>query len=687
MLPTISTKPDKHILKPWWDVFTDYISVFMMIIAVFGIYLQVTRESMTCLPCKWVNIKQCKAPATTNITMVYQKHRIASRNKYSSAFCYEKKLHWFAKYFPYLMFVHTIVFMACGKFLFTILSTSSTLENFVTILLKCDDSPWTTRALSETMVGESNPKSFGKAADMRDDGAKPRIEANVLCKKDGEQAKALFEKVKKYRIKVEKGDTIYTVYIWQTVVKITDILLIIIYPIYYVDFIEFSLICEENIAGYSAFTCIYTLANSYKILAWAYIILGVLCFLSCLYTLYWMCTRSLKSYSFETTREESSYSDIPDMVNDFAFMLHLIDQYNPLYTDRFAVFLSEVSEKKLKQMNLDNEWKLEKLSQHITKNVEDKLELHLFKLAGIPNTVFELKELEVLKLEFMRDILIPPMVIQLSNLTEVWLYHTPTKIDPPALSFLGEKLGTLHVTFTHIKEIPRWMYHLKNLHELHLTGTLGSHLTSVIDMLRELKMLKVLYLTNKLTKLPLALLEVCAHLQKLSIKNSGTKLMDLINMRKSFSVQFLHSVEHLKELELIECNLEQIPHAIISVRDLRELDLRGNNLTIIDAIIGFQHLKWLVCLKLWYNKIVHIPIQIGSLSRLQRLYLNNNKIEKIPQELFFCQNLRLLDLSHNMLMSISANVGCLQRLQHFAVTANMVGVGRFGYIDVDLFEF
>lgn len=38
------TQPAYRILKPWWDVFTDYISIVMLMIAVFGGTLQV------CLP-------------------------------------------------------------------------------------------------------------------------------------------------------------------------------------------------------------------------------------------------------------------------------------------------------------------------------------------------------------------------------------------------------------------------------------------------------------------------------------------------------------------------------------------------------------------------------------------------------------------------------------------------------------
>ncbi|XP_058481463.1 volume-regulated anion channel subunit LRRC8A-like [Solea solea] len=653
MLPAIDTKPEKHILKPWWDIFTDYISVFMMLIAVFSIYLQITRETVTCLPCNWVDNKQCKTVPFTNVTADLPTARGISRSRYISNYCYENNVHWFAKYFPYLMCVHTIIFMACSKFLFTILSTSSKLENFVSILLKCDDSPWTTKALSETVVGETDPTSKI---------IKSRIDT-VLSKKDGEQAKALFEKVKKFRIKVEKGDIVYRVYICQTIIKIINVLLIITYPFYYINFIDFNIVCEVFIGGYSTFSCIYTSAKPYRMYVWVFITLGVFCTMICFYTLCWMWTRSLKTYSFESMREESRYSDIPDMVKDFALMLHLTEQYNPLYTERFAVFLSEVSEKKLKQVNLDNEWTLEKLSQHITKDIQEKLELHLFSLSGIPNAIFELKELEVLKLEHMQNLHIPPNISQLSNLTEMWLFHTSAKIDPPALAFLSENLKTLHVSFTDITECPRWICSLRTLIELHLTCTIGATFISATEMLKDLKMLKALYLRNSLTKLPYTVLDVSTHLQKLSINNSGTKL-DLSFGKPIFT--------NLRELELVSCNLKHVPSIIFSLHNLQEIDLKDNNLTSIEAILTNKYPKWLVCLKVWYNNITHIPLQMRKLARLQRLYLNNNNIENVPKELFDCQNLRFLDLSHNKLTSISANVGQLQKLQYFAVTANWI---------------
>ncbi|KAI4816730.1 hypothetical protein KUCAC02_009043 [Chaenocephalus aceratus] len=650
------TQPAYRILKPWWDVFTDYLSVVMLMIAV-------TQDKMICLPCKWVVNKSCETMPVPNVSAAYpaepkgiQYDLDRHQYNYVDAVCYENKLHWFAKYFPYLVLLHTLIFLACSNFWFKFPRTSSKLEHFVSILLKCFDSPWTTRALSETVVEESDSKAHGKLNGSNDkkascvsedveasvpmlqrpksrieQGIVDRSETGVLDKKEGEQAKALFEKVKKFRIHVEEGDIVYRLYIRQTIIKVIKFILIISYTAYYVRYIS----------------------------------LVVVYGLICMYTLCWMLSRSLKRYSFESIREESSYRDIPDLKNDFAFMLHMIDQYDPLYSKRFAVFLSEVSENKLRQLNLNNEWTLEKLRQRITKNSQEKLELHLFMLSGIPDTVFDLIELEVLKLELIPDVTIPPIIAQLSNLREMWLYHTPAKIEAPALAFLRENLKSLHIKFTDIKEIPLWIYSLKNLNELHLTGNLSADNNRyiVIDGLRELKRLKVLRLKSNLTKLPQVVTDVGVHLQKLSVNNEGTKLMVLNSLKK---------MVNLTELELVRCDLERIPHSIFSLHNLQEIDLKDNNLKTIEEIISFQHLHRLVCLKLWYNQIAYIPIQIGTLTNMERLYLNRNKIEKIPSQLFFCRKLRFLDLSHNNLTSIHADVGFLLNLQYFAVTANRI---------------
>ncbi|XP_061764214.1 leucine rich repeat containing 8 VRAC subunit Aa [Nerophis ophidion] len=682
------TKPGYRILKPWWDVFNDYLSIVMLMIAVFGGTLQITQDKMICLPCKRaVNDDICEARTTPNTLELKGVQNELDRQQYSyiDAVCYESTLHWFAKYFPYLVLFHTLIFLACSNFWFKFPRTSSKLEHFVSILLKCFNSPWTTRALSETVVEERDSKPLEKINGAMDQKTsttskdveasvpilqqtRSKIEQGIMDKKEGEQAKALFEKVKKFRIHVEEGDIIHRLYIRQTIIKVIMFLVIISYAGYYVFFIRFNVMCAvetEKVTGYSTFICAHPLATLFKILASFYISLVVMYGVISVYTLCWMLRRSLTRYSFESIREDSRYSDIPDLKNDFAFMLHMTDQYDPLYSKRFAVFLSEVSENKLRQLNLNNEWTLEKLRQHITKNPQEKLELHLCMLSGVPETVFDLVELEGLKLEFIPDVTIPPIIAKLSNLRELWLYHTPAKIESAALIFLREKLKSLHIKFTDIKEIPLWIYSLKNLSEFYLTGNLSADNSRhiVLDGLRELKRLKVLRLKSNLCKLPQVVIDLSAHLLKLSVNNDGTKLTVLNNVKK---------MVNLSELELVRCDLEPIPTPIFSLHNLQEINLKDNNLKTMDDMITIQELRRLVCLKLWYNQIACIPPWIGNLNNLERLYLNRNKIEELPSQLFSCLRLRLLDLSHNNLTSIPANVGLLHNLQYFAVTANRI---------------
>uniref|UniRef100_A0A673MDM3 LRRC8 pannexin-like TM region domain-containing protein n=1 Tax=Sinocyclocheilus rhinocerous TaxID=307959 RepID=A0A673MDM3_9TELE len=128
--------------------------------------------------------------------------------------------------------------MVASSFWFKFPGTSSKIELFVIILGKCFDSPWTTRAISEVyeerreerMVVWRKNTMTKSAADNNDDmvslirssiksssDQKPsEATASLLDKKEGEQAKALFEKVRKFRTHVEEADLLYFMYVLQT---------------------------------------------------------------------------------------------------------------------------------------------------------------------------------------------------------------------------------------------------------------------------------------------------------------------------------------------------------------------------------------------------------------------------------------------------------------------------------------
>lgn len=604
--------------------------------------------------------------------------------------CYEKALHWYAKYFPYLVLIHTLIFMVCSNFWFKFPGSSSKIEHFISMLSKCFDSPWTTRALSEVSGENTEEKEDKKSATLRStialspgEGSLEKTQslrsipekivvekpsASALDKREGEQAKALFEKVKKFRLHVEEGDILYLMYVRQTVFKVFKFLLIVAYNSSLVNKVRNTVLCEveiQDMTGYKDFKCNHTMAHLFSKLSYCYLCLVAVYGLTSLYTSYWLFYRSLKEYSFEYVRQETGISDIPDVKNDFAFMLHMIDQYDPLYSKRFAVFLSEVSENKLKQLNLNHEWTAEKLRQRLQTNGSNRLELQLFMLPGLPDPVFEVAELQSLKLEIINNVTIPASISQLQDLQELSLYQCSLKLHTTATSFLKENLKVLRVKFDDNRELPHWMYGLRNLEELHLTGSLCPDVSKniVLESLREMKCLKTLSLKSNLTKIPQSIVDVSSHLQRLYFHNDGSKLVMLNNLKK---------MTNLIELELVRCDLERIPHAIFSLTNLQELDLKENNLRSIEEIISFQHLRKLICLKLWYNGITYIPEHIKKLGSLERLYFSHNKIEVLPSHLFLCNKLRYLDLSNNDIRFIPPEIGVLQSLLYFSVTCNKI---------------
>ncbi|KAG1969429.1 volume-regulated anion channel subunit LRRC8D [Pimephales promelas] len=730
-------QPTYRILKPWWDVFMDYIGVIMLMLAIFSGTMQLSKDQVACLPIleestnpeAAQNQPECSAsvlttaPTTTKDLPDSIAHELLSTQStplkvegmksqpeprgrktnldyqqyiFVNQMCYHDALPWYNKYFPYLALIHTIMLMVSSNFWFKYPKTSSKIEHFVSILGRCFESPWTTKALSETACEDSEENKqrftggsvYKKHVSSEDSSqSTPLMETptvqfptekliaeapslTTLDKKDGEQAKALFEKVRKFRAHIEDNDFIYKLYVAQTAIKALKIILILSYTSTFASKISFCHICQpkiESLTGYDQFICTHNMAFMLRKLLFTFMAMICLYGLVCLYTLYWLFRRPLKEYSFEKVREESSFSDIPDVKNDFAFLLHMVDQYDQLYSKRFGVFLSEVSENKLREISLNHEWTFEKLRQHVTSNAQDEQELHLFMLSGLPNAVFDLTDLEILKLELIPEVRISAKVSQMTNLRELHLYNCPAKVEQSAFTFLRDHLRCLHIKFTDVAEIPTWIYLLRSLKELNLIGNLNSEHNKMIGLesLRDLRHLRTLYLKSNLNKIPTNLTELSAHLVRLVIHNDGTKLLVLNSLKKMTS---------LVDLDLQNCDLERIPHAIFSLANLQELDLKNNNIRTIEEIISFQHLRRLVCLKLWYNKISAIPPSIGLVKSLESLIICHNKLETLPPALFHLPKLRHIDLSNNSISSIPVEIGHLHNLQHFAITGNKVEV-------------
>ncbi|KAF7213235.1 volume-regulated anion channel subunit LRRC8C [Nothobranchius furzeri] len=720
-LKTLGTELNAQfrVLKPWWDVFSEYLCIAMLMIGVFGCTLQLTQEKIVCLPSHFTSptpgaidcsqILDYKENETLQSTMVTPASPIirevfGRKNNldihqyvFINHYCYERAVHWYAKYFPYLVVIHTLIFMVASSFWFKFPGTSSKIDLFVKILRKCFDSPWTTRALNEvseergeeklvTLRKNNFSKSFTertsdeeenvgllRSASVKSNSEKktpePESSLSLLDKKEGEQAKALFEKVKKFRTHVEEADILYLMYVLQASLKVIEFLIIIVYTAVLVPNIEIVVRCNvpPELTGFDIYCCNHNKAHLFSKLAYCYICFVGVYGLLCIYTLHWVFHQPRKEYSFEHVRLETGINDIPDVKNDFAFLLHLVDQYDALYSKRFAAFLSEVSESRLHQLNLNYEWTNEKLRTHLTKNASNRLELHLLMLPGLPDTVFEIPEVESLKLEQVGNVTIPSGVVKLDSLQELSLIYTPAKLQLSALNHLKEHLKVLRLAFESPEEIPVWMYALHCLEELYLTGPLTSDVAkgATLESLRDLRALSVLSLRSGLRKIPPNVADLASQLQRLCIHNEGVKLQVFSSLKKLIN---------LVSLELLGCDLERIPSAVFSLNNLQELDLKDNKLTTVEEILSLQHCRRLVILRLWHNKITYIPEHISKLHTLETLDLSWNKLRKLPSRLFYCTKLRHLDVSHNQLTSLPAEVNILQSLEFFSAAFNSLEV-------------
>ena len=103
---------------------------------------------------------------------------------------------------------------------------------------------------------------------------------------------------------------------------------------------------------------------------------------------------------------------------------------------------------------------------------------------------------------------------------------------------------------------------------------------------------------------------------------------------------------------------------------LKTLFLSNNMLTVVDDNIC--NLKNLLCLDLSYNKIKVLPDWIGSLSKLSILNLSHNELTELPEPLYELTQLQVLSLSNNQLTSVSDSITKLSLLVKLTVSNNQL---------------
>jgi hypothetical protein len=123
------------------------------------------------------------------------------------------------------------------------------------------------------------------------------------------------------------------------------------------------------------------------------------------------------------------------------------------------------------------------------------------------------------------------------------------------------------------------------------------------------------------------------------------------------------------KLELREVGLTgAVPAEIGQLTSLVNLDLEDNELTSLPAEIG--QLTSLTRLILGYNELTSSPAEIGQLTLLRVLSLRYNQLTSLPAEIGQLASLEELRLEFNQLTSLPAEIGQLTLLRSLTLSEN-----------------
>ncbi|CDQ90162.1 unnamed protein product [Oncorhynchus mykiss] len=470
------------LLKPWWEVFMDYLVVLMLMVSVLSGTLLLSRDRVVCLPLDLTTTptNQNTSSSTSPWTPARGRrtHLDYQQYVYISQVCYHEALPWYSRFFPYVALLQSLVLLASGCFWFHFPLTSARIEHFLTILAKCCESPWTSRALSHAARQEEGgeetgpqdlqtppptllastaappspcPSTLSRTSSLSTmslsrahvpaskspvvlDGSR---QVASLDRSDGEQARALFERVRRFCSHCENSEVIYKVYLAQTVFKLLLVVLIVGYTTPLMSSISFTHTCLPQAHALTGYMYPCPGLGPPQVAAGLRQPGGLFGLLS-IYTLSWILHSSLCQYFFNKLRELGSMRDVPDLCNDLAFLLHMADQYDPLLAQRLFVFLSPVSETRLLEESLERRWGAERLRSMTTVDPEGLPLLQLVALPRLPPALFTLSQLVVLKLELISDAKLPAQVANMTSLRELHLYHCTAAMQPGAMVVLQE---------------------------------------------------------------------------------------------------------------------------------------------------------------------------------------------------------------------------------------------------------
>ena len=193
-------------------------------------------------------------------------------------------------------------------------------------------------------------------------------------------------------------------------------------------------------------------------------------------------------------------------------------------------------------------------------------------LESVPESVWELANLEELRLDNNKLKTLSPAIAKLTKLRRLWIGWNPFEGFPEAVCKL-EQLEALSVYGCQLSVLPSSFASLRNLLELDLDNNAFEQFPKVVCELRSLR--KLWLNGNKLSSLPQSFANL-RELRELDIS---------INRFKEFP-QVVCELPNLESLVIGGNQLSELPLAITKLVRLKFLNLSGNSFTSFPLFVG-----------------------------------------------------------------------------------------------------
>lgn len=463
--------------------------------------------------------------------------------------CRKNAIPIFLAYFPIVLFAESFLLYLLGNLWFKLPPTASFIENFVTLVMECYNSPCPSSSLIQALqlsatVNNVNKERSDSEHTLTPDTANQTKEFNIMDDIATVIAvKTLHEKVKRLRRKIESFHKCPNICIWQLYLIQCTLQTGIAFAFFIMDLYLYMKSWPEQInctisephipVVHECFICSHSLVPTFAGgLIYIYLpALGISFFIFFSIFVrtiisYYGCTCLNVKRRFTYDFDEKKFPEtIPAVKGDMGFLLHLLQYSNILYVVSFAHYLSEMEVKKVQAFVLDKKWPVSKLREQL--RVNSRI-LTFENLPVIPRNVFhlgkEIKTLELIQCDpFNND--------DFKNISKL------------------TKLRKLSIIQCSLESIPTNILKIKRLEELNLKGNSIPSITKEMLEHQKLKNLTTLDLSdNKIINIES--LQGFDNLMNVYLSgNSKLELSALKVILKCEKLQKLEIPEHLENRE------------------------------------------------------------------------------------------------------------------------------------------